>query len=809
MSSGDQYVWIGPASGNFGVAANWEDTTTGQDPAPTHPGVHDFVTIPGLGSADGLPLTQTIKGNGASATLTIGGDTILAGSFVTGSLLISGSPLNGALVTVPTGDSLRVTHDATLGGADDGVGALESTGGDITIGGTLYGSVEASGGGVVQVGHLVGGAAADSTSSVEIGTAGDAQAGAVTLDAGQTATIGVDAPTFVNHGAVVDSGAVFYVTNVDNTGSISGAGFHFLDDNNSTVTVTNSGTITLIGNWIGGALVNNGLLVADQSPVGSVGNFVGSITGTGRIQIAAGGDLATGQVSSGETMAFTGPGGTLTLPVFPVNGSNGYGPTISGFAPGDAFEYLGTITDTVFYTGTGTLDLMKGSDVVGQLQIAGNYAGQIFRTVALNGDTVIFLGGGQDTATPPRGTASSDQYVWSGAGPGSWDAAANWTDATTGQNPAAVAPGAHDAVTINSRGYGLPQVITGTGNSASLTIAGDTALAGTFTTSSLSFSGDANPQLSIDSGYALTVNGNADASGGELNASGGTIKITGTLTGGVDATGGGSVRIGASVDGSFSVDSASSIAIGAKGAAAAGAVTVESGATATVNGGEAPSLVNHGTLTAAGHNAIFNTDEVTNTGTITSVGFHNIDDPILGGNVAFTLTNSPTGVITLTDDWLPGSVVNGGLLIADKGTSGLGDNIGNVTGGGGQIQIGAGADLTTGSVGSGQTITFTSSTGELSVSSSSLDSYNSYEARIAGFAPGDTIDFAGVATSSTYNSSTGILELFNGSTDVANFHFNGDYSGDTFHLTPDDGSTQITVTANSASTAGSDLFHFA
>jgi hypothetical protein len=336
-------------------------------------------------------------------------------------------------------------------------------------------------------------------------------------------------------------------------------------------------------------------------------------------------------------------------------------------------------------------------------------------------------------------------------------------------------------------------VITGTGNSASLTIAGAVALAGTFTTGALSFSGSAFPSLSIDTGYSLTVTGTADTTGGQLNASGGSIRIIGTLKGSISATGGGSVQAGSAMGASFGVDATSKAELGTLNSAAVGSFTVDAGVSATLGGAGAQSIVNHGAITAESGGADFFSNQVSNTGTITGFMFHDPDD-----SIPLVVTNSPTGTITLTDDWIEGSLANAGLLIADKGSSGMGDLVGNVTGTG-QIQIGAGATLTTGSVSSGQTLTFTSATGALSLSSSSLDSTHAYGAKIAGFSPGDAIDLAATATSLVFVSSTGILHLNNGSANVANFHLLGDYSGDTFHLTPITGGTQVTVTASAAS----------
>ena len=111
-------------------------------------------------------------------------------------------------------------------------------------------------------------------------------------------------------------------------------------------------------------------------------------------------------------------------------------------------------------------------------------------------------------------TVSGDQYSWGSAVSGSWDEAANWDDTTAGLDPASVAPGSNDAVTIPAPSGGVVWVITGTGDSASLTLQGATVLSGTFETGTFALATTPNAwdsagSLRLGAGSSLTVTGGA------------------------------------------------------------------------------------------------------------------------------------------------------------------------------------------------------------------------------------------------------------------------------------------------------------
>ncbi len=309
-----------------------------------------------------------ITGAGNSAQLTVNGDTLLSGKFSTGA------------VSVGDGDLLTVQANGSLSDSGAASGALDADGGSIKVAGTLTGGASASDGGKLQVGGLHGGVGLDATSSVEVGTKGSAKAGTFTVDGGATAILtGVQAGSVVNHGTLTNEGGdrpVVYANSVTNSGSIYGVDFHALADSMS---FNNTGTITLTGDWLPGSVIDNGLIIAAATTTG-LESLVGPVTGTGRLQIAAGGELGTGPVGAGITLAFTAASGSLDISSDALDSARTYDPKISGFAAGDVINYGATITSVVYHQGNGVLQLLNGSTVVAKLHLVGNYAGATFHT---------------------------------------------------------------------------------------------------------------------------------------------------------------------------------------------------------------------------------------------------------------------------------------------------------------------------------------------------------------------------------------------------------------------------------------------
>ena len=341
------------------------------------------------------------------------------------------------------------------------------------------------------------------------------------------------------------------------------------------------------------------------------------------------------------------------------------------------------------------------------------------------------------TPTPSPGTPTPDSYVWTANAGGDWGSAANWDDVTTGANPATIAPGVNDSVTING-GANAAETITGLGNSSSLTTTNLVTLSGSFTTSGPLTVGTAATAGTLMVAGLLTSGSSATVVNGLLTAgAGGSVTIAGTLVlGGPDAsyasdsqsvmaTGGGRLQAGNIVlsntvgfytNGYLATDAASSIEIGDAGAAVAGSITID-------------------------NNAVLD-----GTGTVGS------------------------------------DVINNGSLIAESGTLFV---EGSVTGGG-LTEIAAGAGLDVQAI---DAVTFTTQ-GTLTVHPSTAPgTVFPIGGVISGFVAGDKIDFAGVSVTSTSyqvtGANSGALSVFDDDQQLGVINLSGSYAAGAFMLTLD------------------------
>ena len=207
-------------------------------------------------------------------------------------------------------------------------------------------------------------------------------------------------------------------------------------------------------------------------------------------------------------------------------------PTITGFGAADVIDFYdpyATITSAQY--AAGKLNLYAGATVVATLNLSGTYT-NAFSVLPVNGGStyqIDYLGSGTNTA--PAGTTSADSYQWVGPVAGYWNAKANWDDVTAGQDPAAVAPGKNDLVTIGAAAGGAAQVVVGNGNAYSLTLDGETLLDGVFKVGAGGLSLATSASAYLYGGSSLSVAGNAtfaNYAGATLN--GGVLKLTGTGT---------------------------------------------------------------------------------------------------------------------------------------------------------------------------------------------------------------------------------------------------------------------------------------
>ncbi|HLG85041.1 MAG TPA: Ig-like domain-containing protein [Bradyrhizobium sp.] len=740
-SSGISALNEAPSTGSFAVPSTSEITvvahgtiasgtiaTTSGDPAAGilagyNPGVSQTNPVDAI---DGNVAGNVLIDDYASIKAAAGTDGIRGFNYGTGSVTIvteTGATIAGGRYGIGgfayDGGTVSITNNATVSGTSAAIDAQATGKGTVSIDnhGTINGAVVASsqttttfhnesgatwnatgtsaftgssqlindgsvnvtGGSAVMLGGLsesiTGSISVDSTSSLEIGAAGGAAAGSITIDSGVTATLAgtLASTTFADHG---------------------------------TVNVAADSFLTIEG----------------------------VLSGSGAIDVMRDASVGVGSVLGGTALdiVLEGAASALWLSSASLDSTLHFTPVIGGLSHGNAILYQGLPAETVTSVsyGNGELTLFAGSTAVAHLALSGDYQGASFYAEAVQpGETQIGILAGGDSATAPVGTTTADNYVWNGGIEGSWDAAANWLDTSTGQY---LAPGSHDNVTINSPdplATGLSDVITGVGESASLTMEGGVALAGQFTTGNLVIGGGPVENIiELTSGASLSVTGTVTATSYSMIGSDhGSLTIDGNITADLflNAMNGSHVVLAGGVNlagtSEIEVDATSSVEIGTGGTAAAGSVTIDAGASVTLSGG------------------IIATDIVDN-GTI-----------LFSGNMATTA----------------------GLL-----------------GGTGQIDIASGGNLTVETVAkTAPTIAFEGS-GTLTLSGAGLDGTMTFSPVITGFDATDTIAYSGATVTSAFWNA-GILTLEDGTTPVAYLHLSGDYSTATFTVTTVNGISQI------------------
>jgi hypothetical protein len=695
------FTWLATSGGAWSLASNWDDVSDNIDPSLIAPGAQDGVGIAGPGGS----ASQTITGTGAANTASFTGNTALAGSFNIATLTL-GAGDAGGLLDIASGSLAGGTIDVSSGSMlASGAGSTLSASGQLSVGDTTTGgsacNLDATSGGSIRAGTLLLGATAaaiyvDPASTFEIGHTGGAAPGTLTIDTGAT--------------LAGQGGANAY-----------------------------------------GATLNNGLVDANEGLL-----LVGTLTGTGSLDIETGCALMlNGRTGAGQAVNFTGSDASLAIAT-EYDAPQG---TVSLFAPGDDIDMLGSPISAATYkspggAGLGTLTLWYGNQVADTLTLAGTYTGYVFLTAGDGGfGTLITVApetGGTGKAS--AGTQNPDQYQWSASSSGNWNQKANWTDVTTGADPAYIAPGVNDLVTIDTAGTGSFTVIAGPANAATLSLVGDIALAGNFAIGTLTV-GDApdyiQATLDLLPGSTLTTP-DADIAFGEISVSGSAVlAVAGTMVMGggelgvglpttdLSASAGGTVTawglsIGGGSGDTITTDPTGVIEIGTAGGAVQGALTVDAGATLTGNGTINPygNVVNKGTILATG------------------------------------------GILTL------GAVSGTGIL-----------------------DIGAGAGLALNAA-SAANIDFAGPGGTLLLA----DELVSLTGTITGFAQGQAIDIQNdpiTATQATASGNNTILSLYYGSVVVNRLLLAGTYAGQHFVLVPDGGTgTDVLVTGTGGGGGG-------
>jgi len=837
------FDWIGPLSGDWSTASNWADITTGQTPATSAPGIADVVLF-----NSPTAQAQVITGIGTVASATFGGDNIVTGALNIGSIVIAGT------LAISAGGSVN-TYQMTIdqGGSVDvnGAGSGLMVDAALTMNGAT--SLAATDGAVIQTdgltqfavsellipGQLIiflplsSSIAVDATSSIEVGHADDAAAGALTIDSGLTASL----PGTLAANLVIMAGA----TASDQAGLLSGNGT--IDSGGAL-----SGAVTLTtGTWI-----DNGVIAGETLAIGSSGTTGSlSLSGSGSIAVSDGGLLqvvqdigpaaltlqlgndatlaADAAIGAGNTISLAGVGDLLQLGSLPAVDA-----VITGFTTGDMLLVDGSAVSATSYTAgsagnPGTLSLLNGAMPVAALTLAGDYSGDSFIVTQFGGDQTGITVSPPNPGTPSGGTSGNDEFVWVGPAAGAWGTAANWQDVTAGTNPAAVAPGSNDTVTINSQ-LGTIQVVSGVGNAATLLTA-DVADLGTLTVGRLIAGGglvtlqatgqsELGSALLVEAGGTIAAGSVAVGVDGviDVNGAGASLLVGGTLSyagsslgtgGGLGATNGGVIDLGGLIsqpnnslppgeilvdsppfDGvKLSVDSLSSIEIGDADDATTGAITFDPGVNAELNNGTlvGTTILRSGaTVTAAsGYYVNVVGNLLVNQGAVLSG-----PNSLTGGSIVDNGTIDDAGIVTLGT----GAAMSGtGIVDVQSGASF--NNYGTIATGGLTIDLAskAGFGIHAG-IGAGNTIMLAG--GDISVSLSTRQPDNAFSGPlpvvngvIVGFAPTDVLDFeAATITGETdtpgAGGGVGTLTVLDGTTTVSTLQLAGDYTGDTFVVDP-------------------------
>jgi hypothetical protein len=200
------------------------------------------------------------------------------------------------------------------------------------------------------------------------------------------------------------------------------------------------------------------------------------------------------------------------------------------------------------------------------------------------------------------------------------------------------------------------------------------------------------------------------------------------------------------------------------------------------------SITNYATVT--GSTAAIDA-QASGSGTITIDNFGSITGAIVAATAATTFHNEAGATWTASGNGSfagTSQLINDGSITLSAGTN---LTVAGTLAGGGQINIGSGADLILqGQIAptTTETITFQGS-GTLTLSSAELNNSLNFTPVISGLDPTDMIDYQGAVTSAFWNS--GILTLMNGTTAVAYLHLSGNYASATFTVTQVGGVSQI------------------
>ncbi len=753
---GDVFVWTG-AAGDFDTAdaTNWDNLTTGQNPAPNPPAAADSATIAGA----------TVGGDLSVQSLTLDGTT----TAVTVSLILASPTTDLAGASVTTLGAVNVESQSTLGAGTlvvSGTSALA-----VQPGGTL--SLLAGSGttDVAIVGNVAGEQAAltisgagatmnDLYTSVFLGGAGNAQA---SVSDSASMQIGAAGSTLGEAALVVGQ-----IAGSTGTLNVTGSGSSLQVQGTTTLGQGGTGTLT-IGTGASATLGDGANSLVMGAATGGLGQMTVSDVGT---TLTLNGLFDIGQTSSG----------TLTI-------ENGAAAVFEGTALANSTDYVGTIGDGAGATGAVTVSGAGTSlTITGRLGIAEQGSGTLTvqqgATVTENGTTVagyyeIFVADAGGTS-PSTGTLVVDGGTLKNGGSIGVGGAGNGKLLiSAGGQVTAASPAAGSLAVGVGYSTGGQGTVSIDGTGSGLTAAGAVSI-GQYGSGTLSItnggqmlvsSGAASAEILLGQNYGTS--GTATVSGkGSLLSDSGFLLVANIGNGVLDAESGATVQVGGSVligaragaTGSISLsggavlDVATNLTVGSAGS---GSLAIN-GASATVAGDSfiaggvtlgAGTLASAATIveaggSIAGNGTVKDTATLLNQGTI-SVGSGAL--AFLGGALNYGAMSTTGGKLVIFQQ------------ITGTGTLGIG--------GGGTLDLVAGAQA-------GQSVGF-SGAGTLDLGKPGF-----FAAPISGFAAQDTLDLANTAaTSLSY--SNGVLSVLGGAKVLDRLHFTGTYTTADFSLASD------------------------
>ena len=394
----DAYAWIGSSGGSWGNAANWEDVTSGQNPATSVPGSLDPVTITGPTGS----VYEVIDGGGVAASLALTGYVDLVGAYATGAMRVGTTAVPSGLILVG-GAGLSAAAVSVVDGsvAVSGSGSSLSASGTVTVARSSYG-----GPGSISIGS---GATLTAVAGVTVtsGSLSVSGSGATAALSNGLAIGDASGEFFFDYGSVsVASGATIAVTGTldESFGSIdvSGAGSaltvssaatigDYYEEDSDSLSVTSGGFVRF-----GGLSLQNN--VSSQYSYEAFLPYV-YVDSTSTLEIGSAGSAAAGAITvdDGNSILATT---SATLSGNVVNKG-----TIS--ETGGALTVTGNVVDSGTISETGGALTINGSlSGSGQVQI-GAGATLAMNGTAAAGTTIAFSG---SDATLAIGAAFTYNY---------------------------------------------------------------------------------------------------------------------------------------------------------------------------------------------------------------------------------------------------------------------------------------------------------------------------------------------------------------------------------------------------------------